>query len=114
MRAGLPAFGWTDAKVVPGVTPARALHLLELRSALGEAYVAAGRPAPAYSDAAVTPGVAAMRAVHLLELRRAVLALEGAPEEVFRVGPGPGETAEDGPPGGREAAQRDRDNVGTR
>ena len=76
MRAGLPAFGWTDAKVVPGVTPARALHLLELRSALGEAYAAAGRPAPGYTDAAVTPAATAMRAVQLQELRRAVAALE--------------------------------------
>ena len=113
-RAGLPPFGWTDAKVVPGATPARALHLLELRSALGEAYAAAGRPAPGYTDAAVTPGLTAMRALQLQELRRAVLALEGAPEEVFRVGPEPGETAEDGPPGDREAGQRDRDNVEVR
>ena len=105
-RAGLPPFGWTDAKVVPGATPARALHLLELRSALGEAYAAAGRPAPGYTDAAVTPGLTAMRALHLLELRRAVLALEGAPQEVFRVGPEP--------PSGREAGQRDRDNVEVR
>ena len=79
MRAGLPAFGWTDARVVPGVTPARALHLTELRSALGEAYGAAGRSAPGYTDAAVKPGVTAMRVVQLQELRSAVVALEGTP-----------------------------------
>ena len=61
------------------MTPARAVHLTELRAALGEAYAAAGRPAPGYTDAAVTAGVTAMRAVQLQELRAAVAALEGAP-----------------------------------
>ena len=75
---GLPAFGWTDAKVAPGVTPARAVHLTELRSALGEAYAAVGRPAPGYTDAAVTAGATALRVVHVTELRAAVLALESA------------------------------------
>ena len=64
---------------MPGVTSARAAHLTELRSALGEAYAAAGRPAPGYTDAAVTAGVTAMRAVQLQELRLAVVALEGTP-----------------------------------
>ena len=75
-RLGLPGFGWTDAVIVPGVTPARALHLTELRGALGAAYAAAGRSAPVYTDAGVAAGVTPMRAVHLQELRAAVVALE--------------------------------------
>jgi hypothetical protein len=69
----------TQDPLVPGVTPVRAVHLTELRRALGEAYAAAGRPAPGYTDAVVTAGATAMRAVHLQELRRAAAALEGAP-----------------------------------
>ena len=76
MRLGLPGFGWTDAVIVPGVTPARAVHLTELRGALGAAYAAAGRTAPVYTDAGVTPGVTPMRAMQLQELRAAVVALE--------------------------------------
>lgn len=51
------------------------MHLLELRSALGEAYRAAGLPAPRWTDAAATAGTTPIRADHLMELRAAVLEL---------------------------------------
>ena len=70
---------FTDDPLVPGVTPVRALHLLELRARIDALRLRAGRPAPAYSDAVVTAGVTAMRAVQLQELRPEVVALEGAP-----------------------------------
>ena len=77
-RAGLGAFGWTDATITPGVTPARAVHVTELRKALSAAYAAAGRPAPGYTDPVVTAGATPLRALHLQELRAAVVALEAA------------------------------------
>ena len=59
-----------------GVTPIRAVHLQELRAALGEAYVAAGRAAPGWTDEDPTPGVTPIKAVYVMELRAAVVALE--------------------------------------
>jgi hypothetical protein len=53
----------------------RAVHIVELRSALAQAYAAAGRAAPQYTD----PGLGAattVRAVHVAELRGGVRGLE--------------------------------------
>ncbi len=58
------------------MTPVRLAHLLELRSALDEAYGAAGRTAPRWTDVAPVAGVTPIRAAHLTELRAAVVALE--------------------------------------
>lgn len=70
---GLTAFGWTDFALA-GVQ-IRALHLQELRTALGQAYGAAGRSQPAYTDSAPLNGVF-VKAVHIAELRTAVVGLE--------------------------------------
>ena len=59
-----------------GVTRVRRVHLLELRSALTEAYAAAGRRPPGWTDAAPAAGSTAIRAAHLTELWAAVGALE--------------------------------------
>ena len=75
-RAGLAAYGWTDAVLTARVTPVRLVHLLELRSALAGAYAAAGRQAPSRNDAAPAAGATPIRAAHLMELRAAVAALE--------------------------------------
>ena len=58
------------------MTPARLVHLLELRTALAAAYAAAGRAAPGWTDAAPVSGATPIRAAHVTELRAAVLALE--------------------------------------
>ena len=56
--------------------PVRLIHLLELRSALAEAYTAAGRSTTPYSDAPPRAGATPIRATHVMELRAAVVALE--------------------------------------
>jgi glucose/arabinose dehydrogenase len=70
---GLTAFGWTDVALT-GIT-IRAAHVLELRSALAQAYTVAGRTPPAYTDPASLNGVF-IKAVHITELRSAVIAME--------------------------------------
>ena len=77
VRHDLAAFTWTDATITPEVTPVKAVHLTELRTALNEAYRAANRDVPAYTDPVITPRVTPIRLVHMTELRKAVVALEG-------------------------------------
>ena len=69
-RAAPAAF--TDDPLVPGVTPVRAAHLLELRSRIDGLRLRAGLPAFGWTDAQVVPGATPARAVHLLELRSAL------------------------------------------
>ena len=69
-RAALAAF--TDDPLAPGVTPVRAVHLLELRSRIDGLRRRAGLPAFGWTDAKVVPGVTPARAVHLTELRSAL------------------------------------------
>lgn len=68
-RCGLPAYTWTDAIIEAGVTAIRALHMMELRSALTTAYEACDvTPAPTYTDHPIERGVTPVRAVHFTEL----------------------------------------------
>ncbi|HYS53863.1 MAG TPA: SBBP repeat-containing protein [Thermoanaerobaculia bacterium] len=53
-RYGLPVFMWSYPTLTAGVTPVRAPDILDLRTALGDVYVAASRTAPSYTD----PGLA--------------------------------------------------------
>ena len=69
-RAAPVAF--TDDPLVPGVTPVRAVHLLELRSRIDALRLRAGLSAFGWTDAKVVPGVTPARALHLLELRSAL------------------------------------------
>jgi hypothetical protein len=73
---GLPAFAFTDPTIVGGVTPIKAVHFTELRTALGDADVQAGVPAPSYTDSTLTPSATVIKASHLIELRNGVRALE--------------------------------------
>jgi len=52
------------------------VHLVDLRTALTQAYVSAGRIPPTYSDPSVVGGATIIKAIHLSELRIAVGALE--------------------------------------
>jgi Zn-dependent metalloprotease len=75
VHRGLHAFAWTDPVLVPGVTPVKAAHFLEMRAALGQAYNAAGVSPPVYTNAIITAGIE-INKVNLDELRLAVLAIE--------------------------------------
>jgi hypothetical protein len=53
----------------------KAVHLIELRTALDEIYVAAGQALPTYSHATVTARTTVITAVDVSELRAAILAV---------------------------------------
>lgn len=68
---------FTDAPLVSGVTPVRAIHVTELRAAATQLYGALSVPhvAPAFADATLSPGGVPVRAQHIIELRNAVATL---------------------------------------
>lgn len=63
---------FTDHPLRPGVTPVRAVHLLELRVRTDRVREGLGLPAFGWTDAVLTPGVTPVRRVHLTELRAAL------------------------------------------
>jgi hypothetical protein len=74
-RFGLSAFLFTDPDLTGAVV--KTVHVLELRTALRGAYVAAGRmPLPTYTDPTLTVQQTLIQAAHIQELRAAVSALE--------------------------------------
>jgi hypothetical protein len=75
VRDGQAAFVWTDPTLTPGPTVIRVQHILDLRAALAEAYVAAGLPPPTYTDPSQLAGTVA-RVAHVAELRTNVVAIE--------------------------------------
>jgi hypothetical protein len=76
VAGGLATFAWTDPTLKPGRTAVEAVHLLELQTALDQAYQAAGRTPPTYSDPTVVAGLTIISAIQLNELRTTVRALE--------------------------------------
>ena len=68
--AGSVAFA--DPTITARVTPVDAVHLTDLRTALGYASVQAGAGARSYTDPAGTSGMTATKAAHLSELRNAL------------------------------------------
>ena len=74
-RYGLQLYPWRD-QIVAGVTPVTAQQLIELRTAVTQAYNAARQTPPAFSDANLTAGFTLIQAGHILELRNAVIAIE--------------------------------------
>jgi subtilisin-like proprotein convertase family protein len=77
VRFGLGGYAWTDQPLTVG-TVIKSQHVLQLRTALNEAYAAHGvsPPAPSYTDPGL-PGGTLVKAQHITELRNAVIALEG-------------------------------------
>jgi hypothetical protein len=71
---GLPSFTFTDPDLTGA--PIRAIHFLELRSALQDAYTAAGQPVPTYTDSTLTPQLTFIKAVHINQVCAAVAFLE--------------------------------------
>jgi hypothetical protein len=57
------------------VTPVRSQHIVDLRTALVQAYGAMSLPAPAFTDPGLGAGMN-IRAIHVNELRAAILAIE--------------------------------------
>ncbi len=68
--SGVTAF--TDNPLVPGVTPVRAVHVLQLRARIDGLRAGAGLPAFRWTDPTLTPGVTPIKRVHLAELRVAL------------------------------------------
>jgi Tol biopolymer transport system component len=71
----LRAYGWTDPVLTPASSVVRAQHIVDLRTALAEAYAAAGVTPPAFVGPGPDVGTT-IRAEHIADLRRAVVALE--------------------------------------
>ena len=78
--AGTRSWGasFTDDPLWPGVTPVRAVHLLELRARVDGLRRRAGLGAFGWTDATIRPGVTPARAVHVTELRKALAAAYAA------------------------------------
>ena len=73
VRMGLPGYSWTDSGLASGAA-IRAQHIVELRSAIAQAYAAAGRTPPTYTT---SPGLGLIiRVADLADLRAAVVAIE--------------------------------------
>jgi hypothetical protein len=76
LALGIGPYSWTDPGLAPGFT-VRAVHLLDLRAALEQAYARAGRALPVFSEVTVVGGTTIIRAAQIEELRTAVINLEG-------------------------------------
>ena len=63
---------FTDHPLRPGVTPVRAVHLLELRARTDRVRAGLGLPAFGWTDPVLTPGVTPVRRIHLTQLRTAL------------------------------------------
>lgn len=75
LALGLGTYAWNDPGLGPGFA-VRAVHLLDLRIALTQAYAAAGRQPPNFSEV-VVGGATMIRGSQIEELRTAVINLEG-------------------------------------
>jgi hypothetical protein len=74
-RYGLAAFAYTNGSILAATTLVMAVDISEMRTALGQAYVAANLTPPSYTDPGLAPGMN-IKAVHISELRSVVLAIE--------------------------------------
>ena len=69
---------FTDHRIVPGVTPVKAVHFTELRTRIDGLRAGAGLPQFPWTDPVLTVGVTPVRLAHLLELRAALAAAYSA------------------------------------
>ena len=70
ISAGQDTF--TDDPIVPGVTPVRAVHFMELRSRIDAVRILVGLSAYAWTERVLAPDVTPIRVAHLIELRAAL------------------------------------------
>lgn len=75
-QLSLAAVNWTDS-LQAQQTWIRAVHVVELRSALAELYAARGLSSPVYTDAGLSAQATLVRAVHITEIRNAILVVAG-------------------------------------
>ena len=69
---------FTDDPIVPGVTPVKAIHFMELREGIDLLRVTAGLEPFSWTDPVLAAGVTPVRLAHLIELREALAAVYGA------------------------------------
>ena len=79
--SALPAAGWTDHPVRPGVTSVKAVHFDELRARVAALRARAGLSPVRWTDPVLTPGATTIRRVHVAELRAALGGLYDAREQ---------------------------------
>jgi M6 family metalloprotease-like protein len=73
---GLPAYNWADPTLVAGSSAVRAQHILDLRTALSQAWTASGRTPPlTFADPDLGAGTT-IRQFHIVQLRLFVVTLE--------------------------------------
>jgi hypothetical protein len=72
---GLGGYDYADPKFTNAMM-VLAVHVSDLRAALGEVYTAAQRTHPTYTDPTLTPTSTVVKAAHITELRAAVIAIE--------------------------------------
>jgi hypothetical protein len=75
MWRGLSAMTWTDPAIVAGVTVIRAVHLIELRSALDAVFTADGLPPPSWGASPVA-GATTITAAQIEEVRTNIRTVE--------------------------------------
>jgi subtilisin family serine protease len=75
VRRGLAAAAWTDSNLTPAIA-VRAVHVLEMRTAIAEAFQAADLTPPSFTDSPLEAGQTVIKVVHIAELRASVKTLE--------------------------------------
>ena len=65
----------SDPTLTAGATVIGAQHIIDLRTALSQAYAAEGVTPPPYTDPTLGAGTT-MKAAHIAEIRAAIVALE--------------------------------------
>ena len=68
----LPAAGWTDHPIRPGVTSIKAIHFDELRARVAALRAREGLAPVRWTDPVLTPGATTVTRAHLAELRSAL------------------------------------------
>ena len=71
-QAARPPFIFTDAPLVERMTPVKVVHLVELRTAIGQLRAKHGLGAFTWTDPTLVAGVTVVKAAHLAELRTAL------------------------------------------
>ena len=82
--SALPAVGWTDHPIRPGVTSIKAAHFDELRARVAALRARQGLPPVRWTDPVLTPGATRVGRVHLAELRAALGGVYDAREQMLR------------------------------
>ena len=79
--AQLPATGWTDHPIRPGVTSIKAVHFDELRARVAALRAREGLAPVRWTDPVLAPGATTIRRVHVAELRAALGGVYDAREQ---------------------------------